>query len=476
MSARFVPSIVIGLSFAVGAATAAGQGTAADYQRAARLRQTTQNKVFRTSIRPQWLPGNTRLWYRVDIAPGKYEFVLVDAERKERQAAFDHAKLAAALAGALNRRIDPEQLPIDRLSFDDKGEGIQFSAGGKRWQCLLATCELKEIAVGGEEEAGGTHWLDQPQPSSRTGPETTITFVNRMAEAVELFWSDDQGQRRSYGKVEPGQKREQHTYEGHVWLISAASGRTVAILEATVDAGEVVIDGTRPPRGRRFPRGEANRGEQRARPRAQSPDGKWTVIARDNNLFLRSIAEGDEFALTTDGTADDAYSADVYWSPDNKRLAAIRTKRIEERKVNLIESSPRDQVQPKLITVDYAKPGDPLPVRRAHLFDVDSRREIPVSDELFATPYNLDEFRWSADSSRFTFLYNQRGHQVLRLISISAADGKTQALIEEQSPTFIDYAHKQYLRYLPATDEIIWMSERDGWNHLYLYDARTGQV
>ena len=476
MSARFLLAVALGLSFAVASSPAAAQGTAADYQRAARLRQTTQNKVFRASIRPQWLKGGSRLWYRVETAPGKHEFVLVDAQRKERNAAFDHARLAAALAKTLGRDVSGDQLPIDRLSFDEKGENVRLSAGGKRWECSLATYELKETQAADEAVAGTATWLDQPQPSSRTGDETTITFVNRMAEAVELFWSDDQGQRRSYGKVEPGQQHEQHTYEGHVWLIAATGGRLVGILEATAGTGEIVIDGSRPPRSGRQGRGRADGGQQGARARRESPDGKWTVVGRDNNLYLRGVGSGDEFPLTEGGTADDAYSPDVYWSPDSKRLVAIRTKRVEERKINLIESSPRDQVQPKLITIDYAKPGDPLPVRRPHLFDVESRREIAVSDELFSSPYSLDGFRWTADSSRFTFLYNQRGHQVLRLMAVDAADGKTQALIDEQSPTFIDYAHKQYLRHLDATAEMIWMSERYGWNHLYLYDAKSGQV
>jgi dipeptidyl aminopeptidase/acylaminoacyl peptidase len=475
MPARCLLVLVAGLSIAAAGAPALGQGTAADYQRAARLRQMTQNKVFRTSIRPQWLPGGARLWYRVDTAPGKHEFILVDAQRKERKAAFDHAKLAATLAKALSREVDADRLPIDRLSFDEKSESVRFSAGGKRWECSLATYELKESRAAEEAVAGGANWLDQPQPSRRTGDEATITFVNRMAEAVELFWSDDQGERRSYGKVEPGQKREQHTYEGHVWLIAAGGGRLVGILEATAGAGEIVIDGSPPP-GTRPPRGRFDRRQQGAGPRRESPDGKWAVVALDNNLLLRATGTGDEFPLTEGGTADDAYSADVYWSPDSKRLVAIRTKRVEERKVNLVESSPRDQVQPKLITIDYAKPGDPLPLSRPHLFDVESRREIPVSDELFPTPYSLDRFRWERDSSRFTFVYNQRGHQVLRIVAVDAADGKTRAVIDEQSPTFIDYAHKQYLRHLDATGEIIWMSERDGCNHLYLIDSATGQV
>src|SRR5262249_49141751 len=80
-----------------------------------------------------------------------------------------------------------------------------------------------------------------------------------------------------------------------------------------------------------------------------------------------------------------------------------------------------------------------------------------------------------ADSGRFTFVFNQRGHQALRVVAVDAESGKASALVDETSKTFIDYAHKQYLEWLDQTDELIWMSERDGWNHLYLYDAKTGK-
>ncbi|HLU46942.1 MAG TPA: prolyl oligopeptidase family serine peptidase, partial [Planctomycetota bacterium] len=53
---------------------------------------------------------------------------------------------------------------------------------------------------------------------------------------------------------------------------------------------------------------------------------------------------------------------------------------------------------------------------------------------------------------------------------------EARAIIDERSETFIDYAGKLFIEFLDETDEIVWMSERDGWNHLYLYDATTGEM
>jgi len=100
------------------------------------------------------------------------------------------------------------------------------------------------------------------------------------------------------------------------------------------------------------------------RPRASSPDGKWTVSVKDHNLYLRERDSGIEFALSKDGNADDAYTDRVYWAPDSKKLVAMRTKKGQEHKVYLVESSPRDQLQPKLHTLEYLKPGDRIAITK----------------------------------------------------------------------------------------------------------------
>lgn len=251
--------------------------------------------------------------------------------------------------------------------------------------------------------------------------------------------------------------------KGYLWEASEAK-----LVEAAALPKQAPARNDGPPR---FGRG--TRESQRSR---RSPDGRWVVSIRDHNLVLRSDRSDEEFLLSHDGKADDAYSADVFWSPDSRKLVAFRTKKGDERKVYLIESSPKGQLQPKLHSYNYLKPGDRVPVPRPCLFDVVERVPVPVADDLFANPYELNGVRWVPDSSRFTFVYNERGHQVLRVIAVDAATGSARALIDERSSTFVDYSQKQFLRYFDETNELLWMSERSGWNHLYLVDSRTGEL
>jgi dipeptidyl aminopeptidase/acylaminoacyl peptidase len=219
------------------------------------------------------------------------------------------------------------------------------------------------------------------------------------------------------------------------------------------------------------------RGQGRGAARAESPDGRWRAFVRDHNVFLKDLQSGDDYPLSEGGSAEDYYSErSLFWSPDSRKLVAVQTKRGGDRRVTLVESSPREQLQPRVQTLDYLKPGDPIPQPRPRLFDIASRKEIPVPDDVFPRPWSVQEVRWEPDGRRFTFLYNERGHQALRILAVDAENGQVRAIVDERSETFIDYAHKTFTRYLDATGEIIWMSERDGWNHLYLYDARTGAV
>jgi dipeptidyl aminopeptidase/acylaminoacyl peptidase len=449
------------------------QGGKADYERANNLRRLTENKVYRDRVEAHWLPGGTSFWYRVKTGADSHEFILVHAEAGDRRRAFDHAKLAEALAGAGLKDVRADRLPLDDLEFKLSENAVEFRSGGKQWRWNPQTSELAEQPSRAPRALPALSPEDAPRASARTGPETSLTFLNRTAGEVELFWLNTDGQRQSYGKLDAGEERNQHTFAGHVWLAVDAEGRTLAVFQAEERPGRAEIAaGTAADRPRRPP-GSRRRGST---PRDTSPDGKWRAYVKDHNLMVRSLEDGDEVALSSDGSAGDAYGERIYWSLDSKRLVAIRAQAGDERKIHLVESSPKDQLQPRLHTLEYRKPGDRVPVARPRLFDVDAQRQIPVSDELFPNPWSVSDLRWSPDGSRFTFLYNQRGHQVLRIVAVDAKTGEARALLEERSETFIDYSGKSFTEYLDDTEEIIWMSERDGWNHLYLHDAKTGRA
>ena len=198
------------------------------------------------------------------------------------------------------------------------------------------------------------------------------------------------------------------------------------------------------------------------------------VFVRDHDLFVRDAA--GEHRLTSDGSAADSYAGEWRISPDGRRAFGFQTSPPEKRELVLVESSPRDRLQPRVIRCDYPKPGDRIAVPKPRLFDLDRRRSIPIAAAAFSDPWSIDEVRWSDDSREVFCLYNRRGHQLLRLCGIDAASGAVRTVVEESSRTFVDYSQKTFLHWLPGGGELVWASERDGFNHLYVVDVATASV
>jgi len=443
--------------------------------------------VYKSRIAANWYDEGQRFWYRNDLAGGTREFVLVDAKAGRRDLAFEHAKLAEALkkSGVEDARAD--RLPIDRLEFQTADGEMLFRAGGKDWRCNLAAYELTEVkdrpaaadAAAGGLQAGG------PRASSRTGEETELTFVNRTAGEVEIYWLDTAGQRQSYGKLPAGDRKPQHTFAGHVWEIVAADGRSLGMVEAEEAARTIEIDGRpgggilRVPSRRGGTKGAPFRGTDGTRSvPASSPDGKWSASIKEFNVVLRSSADEKETMLTTDGREGLAYG-NLQWSPDSQTLVAFRIEPAEEKPVYRVESSPRGGGRAILQTQPYALPGDKFTSYELKLFDVATQKPIACSVEPidFGTPRLL----WAGGGETFTYQKIDRGHQRLRLIEVNARTGESRNLIDERTETFIWTAHTEGLnlrpiQWLEKTSEILYLSERDGWRHLYLVDAKEGAI
>jgi hypothetical protein len=170
-------------------------------QAALSLPRRTENTVFRDRVAPQWLPGGKAFWYRVQTGPTTHEFVLIDAETGARTTAEALAKLGL-----------PDVEP-------------------------LRTSALPVVL----------------RRSARTGSETRLKLVNLLDGVVELFWINPAGEPVPYGEIAPGGTGDQHTYDGHVWLIGLRDGGPLAVIEAQATPITLHIDGPGTPPTTRGP-------------------------------------------------------------------------------------------------------------------------------------------------------------------------------------------------------------------------------
>ena len=445
------------------AGRAPGQGTLADYQRAQGLQTKARDLVVNVPGAANWIDDADRLWYTRSVRGGT-EFVLVDAAAGTRKPAFDHEKLAAAINAASGGHYTGLALPFapapggrgaaaggrgpgipapGALTFLDHESAIRFGAAGFLWRCTLTdyVCtkgEAMPAAAGGRGGRGGA-----PEDEGLlAAPEMT---GGDPVDGLEYEPPPQQG---------PG--------------AAGVFGRGASGCGPRVAAqGE----------------GRGGRGASSAEPPVcASFDGKWEALIENFNVFLRPAGSSEPAKpLSFDGSEGNYYTLrSVAWSPDSRKIAAYHTRPGYDRQVHYIESSPADQIQPKHTSILYRKPGDALDIAYPALFDVATKKEIEIDNALFPNAYSLSPPVWWKDSRGFTFEYNQRGHQVYRVIEVDAHTGKARAPITEESPTFIDYRPLtanasdtgKKVRYdIQDGKEIIWASERDGWEHLYLYDG-----
>jgi dipeptidyl aminopeptidase/acylaminoacyl peptidase len=451
------------------------------YQSAESRAQDRRPRVYKSSVTPNWFAENTHFWYRNELAGGRFEYILVDAVKGIRKPAFDHDRLAKALLDAGLKEELVEKMPLDRLRFDLKEKSFAFRAAGKLWRCSPENYELTKLTEKefvGTARASGKTASYVPRRSAQNGPETYITFLNSTKGTVEVHWVDLSGKRRSYGKIEPGKSREQHTFALHVWEVTDKKGE---LLTAFVGAethtraeitGKVKVN-REPPNQRRPQRGPRG-------PRDRSPDGKWRAFIKGGNVFVAPLGEKTkdepEKQLSTDGTDEEPYGM-LDWADDSNSLVAFQITPGESKEVYLIESSPKEGGRAKLRTRGYPLPGDRFTSYELNLFDVAAGKQTKPKIEV--VDFGRPRLRWNRDGKRFTYEKIDRGHQRFRVIEVEVASGKMRNIIDESTDTFIWTAHGPGLRittYLDETDEMIYASEKDGWRHLYLVDTDKGEV
>ena len=227
---------------------------------------------------------------------------------------------------------------------------------------------------------------------------------------------------------------------------------------------------------------------------ALSPNKRWAAYVKEHNLYLRDVSTGTELQLTHDGiaawdyatplpslrpmveqgTEDVKQPAAVFWSPDSAKLVTYRIDSRNSGRFTSLQFVPPDQLRPKAYTYVYPLPGEVLAKAEPIIFDIQSgkRVDVPASIEL---PFqDGPSFEWFADSKSFYYDDDERGYKAKELRVVDASTGEQRVLVREQSDSYVDPGETSF-HFVEGSREILWTSERDGWNHLYLY-SKSGQL
>jgi dienelactone hydrolase len=217
-----------------------------------------------------------------------------------------------------------------------------------------------------------------------------------------------------------------------------------------------------------------NEEDTRSRIEIPSPDGCRRAWVEDGNIRVQDIASGELRTLSLDGSVDHYYSNRIVWSPDSSRLAAMRITPVPQQKLLLLDAEPQDGGRPRLVERNYPRAGDPLPTSELYIYTLDGKA-LKADAALFPNPYQLGDLRWDRAGDEVSFNYADRGYQLYRVLGMSARDGTVHTEVEERSSTYINLP-RIYRYDLKDDRHLIWASERDNYNHLYLYERHSGRM
>lgn len=351
-------------------------------QRVFSLRNTPNSILF-----PKWIGVSDTFWYERYSKTGR-EYRLVDVRERSNIAAFDHGKLAVALAKMSGEDVDPNDLPITQVRLQRDPAIVEFCAFAKFWIYKCDAAELEQLSV---------------------SPEIGLV----------------------------------------------------------------------------------------------SPDGVYAVFCKDHDLWLRHIDSGEEKQLTFDGEeyfcygvvgsawahpTTDASKLQAAWSLDSRRILTVQRDSRRVKTLPVLHNLPNDgKIRPTVKHVKIAYPGDEyLEQYRVLAIDVSTGEITEAAHEKVPTIRNSGGFFsdnlgwWNKDSKIAYFVHVDRYYKCAKLIEFDVTSGVTKTLFEEKTGTQLQLSdnadESPNVLPLPATDELIWYSNRSGWAHLYLYNTKNGEL
>ncbi|MBK6482787.1 MAG: S9 family peptidase [Chitinophagaceae bacterium] len=217
---------------------------------------------------------------------------------------------------------------------------------------------------------------------------------------------------------------------------------------------------------------------------AFSPDNNKIAFVRSNNIFYRDLITGKEIQVTTDGQqnviingiADWVYQEEFafvqayQWSPDGKYIAYYR---FDESEVPEYTVQYFTGLYPENYTYKYPKVGEKNAVVSIHIYEVASGNQVKVDLGTETNQY-VPRIKWTLDATTLCVFRMNRWQNTLELLLADVTSGKTKLMYKEVNDRYLEI--NNHLTFFNANNNFIWMSERDGYNHLYIGNVSDGKL
>lgn len=208
-----------------------------------------------------------------------------------------------------------------------------------------------------------------------------------------------------------------------------------------------------------------------------SPDATKVAFMRDNNLFIKDLSNNEELQFTHDGEwnriingAPDwvyeeefGFAQGFFWSPDSKKIAFYR---FDESNVKEYEMQMFDDLYPEDYTFKYPKAGEDNSIVEVFVYDLETGETIKM-DTGDETDIYIPRMKWTQDPNVLAIQRLNRHQNHLEILAANATTGETTVFYDETNPYYIDITDNW--TFLEDGNRFLMTSEKDGFNHIYLY-------
>jgi len=402
-----------------------------------------QELVHSTSVEPNWIENSERFWYSWETGDGK-SYYLVDPEAGTKTDIFDNDRIAAELTRITRDPWDGKHLPIQNIRFIDENT-LQFDTS--------------------EEE-------DEDEEDRDERRQDEEDEEDEEAEA-KVFHFEYDVTTRTLRQLENWEGPDNHPD----WASVSPDGQSVVFarnhdLHMMSGADYALILDAR--------RGESGDDADEAEEDVDIEDTQLTMDGEEDYSYA-TFGRGPT-DVEREEDKNKRKEAAISWSKDSRRFAMIRNDRRASQDLWVIHST--GNKRPELETYKYDLPGDTtvsqpemliydLPARTLLKVATDGwkdQRLFMVNDRQFVYPDSEEPRRslWLSETSdEFHFLRRSRDQHRIDVMVADASTGDVRVLIEERLNTYVENQPIELL----SSGDMIWWSERDGWAHLYVFEA-----
>lgn len=215
-----------------------------------------------------------------------------------------------------------------------------------------------------------------------------------------------------------------------------------------------------------------------------SPDGKKVAFVSDNNLYINNIETGEITQITTDGKKnfiiygipdwvyeeEFSFSKAYQWSPESDQIAFLR---FDETDVKEFQFPVYGNLYPEQYTYKYPKAGEKNSVVTLHIYNLNTKKTIQPDIRKW-DDYYIPSIKWTQNNNLLLVERLNRLQNELNLLLCNSQNGETKEIYVEKDEKYIEI--NDFTTFLPDGKHFIMASEKDGYQHLYLYDLNGNLI